>query len=65
VNTNSFDAGLSFLSVNLSVPWTYSYQINQCSRGIVLNYELQRNSFWTQTITQIPTKNLIITFWPI
>ena len=29
-------AGLSFLIVNLGVPWAYSYQIIQCSRGIVL-----------------------------
>jgi len=28
-------AGLSFLIVNLGVPWTLP--INQCSRGIVLN----------------------------
>jgi len=28
-------AGLSFLFVNLGVPWTLP--INQCSRGIVLN----------------------------
>jgi len=28
--------GLSFLIVNLGVPRTHSYQINQCSHGIVL-----------------------------
>jgi len=33
-----YQAGLSFLIVNLGPPWTYSYQINQYSRGIVLKY---------------------------
>jgi len=36
-----YQAGLSFLIVNLGVPWTYSYQINQCSRGIVLKSKSQ------------------------
>jgi len=30
-------AGLSFLIINLGVPWTL--RINQCSRGIVLNVQ--------------------------
>jgi len=35
-------AGPGFLIVNLGVPRTCSYQINQCSRGTVQKNELER-----------------------
>ena len=47
-SNDTSQAGLScFLIVNLGVPWTHSYQISQCSCGIVLKYVHSRNLYIT------------------